>query len=170
MNKTHTQWIKNPDTNRLIKVGGPTWRNLVKKGILDGIVKNPKTNVVETKDELVTTLEPVNEREVCKANFQGGKPPLQKNKKQNRLAHKEITEMSATAAINTIKQHYSSLAEELEDIAYIDDEDEYNQRMSTFHKDVEQMIYQQLLSKKEIPREKKEMEYESEYTLVESEA
>ncbi len=163
--KGHTQWVKNPDTNRLIKVGGPTWRKLVKVGTLDGIVRDPEMPKFTTKDELITTLEPIEEDPIPN-NKAGGIPPPQKGKKQNRLAHKQITQISTNAAIDTIKQYYGRLAEELEDIAYIDDEDEYNQRMDKFHKDVEQMIYQQLLSKKEVPRLKKEIEYESEYSLV----
>ena len=172
MNTEHTEWVTNPKSNRLIKVGGPTWRKLVKEGKVSGVVK---TMIPEVKKDPVTVPEPIDlphvevgepDEVVRILNTQNRNPPPQKGKKQNRLAHVEITEMSTTAAIDIIKQNSSVLAEELEDIAYEEDEDIYNQRMSKFHKDVEQMIYQQLLSKKEVPRLKKEIDYDTEYSLI----
>ncbi len=164
MNRKHTEWVKNPKSNRLILVGGKTWRNLVKEGTIKGVINNKdaqrasgETTPSEAKEESIVVLEPIKEEDP---------PPKQKGKKQNRLAHKEVTELSTQSAIEIIKQNSEALAEELESIAYIEDEDEYNQRMSAFEKQVEQMIYQQLLSKKETPRLKKEVDYDTEYSIV----
>ncbi len=198
MQKGYTQWVKSPETNRLIKVGGPTWRKLVKKGTLDGLIKHPEKNMLESAEKITDVLEPIQENleeaieqeteklqrsltqaatpasrgdNLCSANNKiGGNPPPQKGKRQMRLKQQEVTQLSTKAAIEIIQQNAESLAEELEDIAYIEDEDEYNQRMGKFEKNVEQMIYQQLLSKKETPRLKKEIDYETEYSLVEQES
>lgn len=182
MNKQHTQFIKNPKTNRLVKVGGKTWRELVKNNILDGIVHNPVDNQLETIDEMHTVVEAEDEgrtdksilakrfaqtknaREIKKKNKSEGVSP-----RHNRLAQGQIAEASTSAAIEIIKQNSESLAEELETIAYIEDEDEYNRRMTIFHKDVEQMIYQQLLSNKKYIVPKKEApEYNTDYSIVDS--
>lgn len=165
----HTEWIKNPKTNRLIILGGKTWRSLVKEGIIKGVIENRETKILETKDELLTVLEPIKEE---KSNNRKDKlifsPPTRKGKKQNRLAQQEITELSTKSAIEIIKQNSEALAEELENIAYIEDETEYTDRMALFEKRVEQMIYQQLLTKKKNPRVKKEpVDYDTEYSIVE---
>ncbi len=188
MQKGYTQWVKSPKTNRLVKVGGPTWRKLVKEGMLDGLIKhpvvNPKTgitqNTLESAEEIIETIEPNNPQsefseaieqepeteKILPNNKAGGNPPSQKGKRQIRLKQQEVTQLSTKAAIEIIQQNAESLANELEDIAYIEDEDEYNQRMTKFEKNVEQMIYQQLLSKKETPRLKKEIEYETDYSII----
>jgi hypothetical protein len=36
--ETKTEKIRNPDTNKLIKVGGLTWRKLVLEGKVDGVL------------------------------------------------------------------------------------------------------------------------------------
>lgn len=163
MNRKHTEWLKNPKTNRLILVGGKTWRNLVKEGTIKGI----KTHISEPENEPISVLEAIKEEDTLISTGGNAIPPKQKGKKQNRLAHQEVAEISTQSAIEIIKQNSEALAEELETIAYIEDEDEYNQRMAAFEKRVEQMIYQQLLSKKETPRLKKDpVDYDTEYSIV----
>ena len=134
--------------------------------VLEASSKTLEAEISPERNIRSKTLEAIPEENLSPNNKKGGEPPPQKGKKQNRMAHKDIFKISAEASINTIKEHYESLAEQLEDIAYIEDESEYNQKMASFEKLVEQMIYQQLLSKKEVPRTKKEMEYESEYSLI----
>ena len=51
MNKTHTEWVKNPKSNRLVKVGGPTWRKLVKEGKVSGIIQNPEVRNKDAEED-----------------------------------------------------------------------------------------------------------------------
>lgn len=200
MNKDYKQWVKNPKTNRLVLVGGSTWRNLVKQNIIDGVVTNPVTKALETKEEVVEIKEapleertdknkPLNQSEpvrACEADLDisqiltsssaaefatgnGGVPPSQKNKKQYRAKNSDITQLTTASAIEIIMQNSQQLAEELEDIACEEDEQVYQDRINKFYKSAEQMIYQQLLSGQTKPLAKKEVDYETDYSIVDSE-
>ncbi len=142
--------ILSPKTNRMIKVGGKSWRDLVSQGLLENqpidmnspnvlksdIIKRKPLKERDARDNYYTRGKNTKDKDgnVVKKNIQ-----VRRGKKQE-----DIAGYTAKCASRTIHKHIDVLSQKLED-AYADD-DFSNDSLSEFETQVKNLILEEMLT------------------------
>lgn len=152
-------YILNPNTNRMIKVGGKPWRELVKSGIIandpisPAIVELPKSTMVNiapeqsAKADFLPVKVPLRERDARKSgkyyiqNRTGKDGKKKEVKVQKRAKQEEIADYTASCASRTLHKHMDALSDQLEN--YYGDE---NGDLSSFEENLKNLILEEMLT------------------------
>ena len=101
-------YVLNPNSGRMIKVGGRAWRTAVKEGILEGTYTNPDVlyevndgdDVSQLKKDFDEKLNTGEHSVIGRGRFKG-----KLVKRKRRLTNEEISEHSTQAAVQALKNN-----------------------------------------------------------------
>lgn len=146
-------FILNPESNRMVKVGGKKWRELVKKGMLDDQTPTRLYSSIlhEGKDEneaiaVRNILDRTSEEGRKKIGMKKNRYPVRRGNNiyefRNRPRQEEIADFTAKSASRTIHKHMDTLSTQLEE-AYNNGDDE---ELGDFEYRLKNLILQEMLS------------------------
>lgn len=121
-------YILNPKTNRMIKVGGKPWRDLVKQGLV------PYDDSVRDHSEM-EAKKPLREKDAR---------PAARKKYKKRATQNEIANYTAQCASRTLHKHIDALSSRLENVYQQGDPDE--KELSEFEDNLKNLIMEEMLT------------------------
>jgi len=160
--------VLNPKTNRMIKVGGKPWRQLVRQGMLPNnpTVINPDgskiPNVKQREDNLLYEADSVDsanqareeimaesERKKAVNKLAPNQHPARKGKKivkvTNAPKHVDLAKYTAQCASRTLHKHINDLSDQLE-YAYSNSSDLDATQLKEFEESLKELILQEMIS------------------------
>jgi RecG-like helicase len=157
-------YVLNPNSQRMVKVGGKVWRSLVKEGLLEGAYEAPDENIlydieeVENIDELRNDFDEKLTPDIQAVRGRGKyKNKLVKRRKQ--ISPEKMTEYTRNTAIQAVKENMDTLA------GYSDDEE--------LERELERIINEELLTGqtlKKVKQRKEKNNKKARFVEVESES
>lgn len=148
-------FILNPNTNRMIKVGGKPWRRLVRQGMLPNVPIQSSDNTIfeaktvqdanQARDEILTEVE--KKRAVEKVD------KIQNIKRRGKKVVKttpgpkneDLARYTAQCASRTLHKHINNLNEQLEH-AYSNSSELDNSQLKEFEDNLKELILQEMIS------------------------
>lgn len=146
-------FVLNPQTSRMVKVGGKKWRELIKQGMIENspVKTLPATVLHEAKDEneakvIKNILSRPEEEITKKIGMKKNTYAVRRGNKvlefRNRPRQEEIANFTAESASRTIHKHMDQLSGDLED-AYENGDDE---ELGDFEHKLKELILQEMVS------------------------
>lgn len=143
-------FVLNPETNRMVKVGGAKWRELVRRGMVNNLAtqqieeyKSP--NILAANQEAAETNILNHGAKKKKIGMKTSRMRGGKTYQWEATPHQEdIADYTAKAASRTLHKHMESLSEQLHD-AYENDSDE---ELGDFEYKLKNLILQEMVSPK----------------------
>jgi hypothetical protein len=138
-------FVLNPDTNRMVKVGGKKWRELVKKGMVDNmaIQRVDENQLQEVLDNNQANASDKILKKKPKIGMKTSRTRGGKTSEWTAAPHQEdMADYTAKAASRTLHKHMETLSEQLHD-AYENDSDE---ELGDFEFKLKNLILQEMVS------------------------
>ncbi len=158
-------YVLNPNSNRMIKIGGKPWRKLVREGMLEdseNIYNAPAKNVLfeadtpeqanVAKEEILTEQAKENLRQKTQEMTEQEHPRIVKNTQGKKIIkvttapkHEDLAKYTAQCASRTLHKHINDLTDQLE-YAYANSNELDASQLSEFEDNLKELILQEMIS------------------------